>query len=80
MRLDKYLKISRVIKRRTVANEACDAGRVLVNDKVERASYAVKVGDIVEVQLGAKPLKFEVLTINEYAKKEDAPMMYRIIQ
>lgn len=80
MRLDKYLKISRIIKRRTVANEACDAGRVLVNDKIERASYAVKIGDIIEVQLGAKPLKVEVLSINEYAKKEEAPLMYKVLQ
>lgn len=80
MRLDKYLKISRIIKRRTVANEACDAGRVLVNDKVERASYSVKIGDVIEVQLGAKPLKVEVVNINEYAKKEDAPLMYKVLQ
>ena len=79
MRLDKYLKISRIIKRRTVANEACDAGRVLVNDKVERASYAVKVGDVIEVQLGAKPLKVEVVSINEYAKKEEAGLMYKLL-
>lgn len=80
MRLDKYLKISRIIKRRTVANEACDAGRVLVNDKVERASYAVKIGDVIEVQMGAKPFRAEVVSINEYAKKEDAPMMYKVLQ
>jgi len=80
MRLDKYLKISRIIKRRTVANEACDAGRVLVNNKAERASYAVKVGDVIEVQLGAKPLRFEVVSINEYAKKEEAPLMYKVLQ
>lgn len=80
MRLDKYLKISRIIKRRTVANEACDAGRVLVNDKIERASYAVKVGDVIEVQLGAKPLRVEVVSINEYAKKEEAPLMYKVLQ
>ena len=79
MRLDKYLKISRIIKRRTVANEACDAGRVLVNDKVERASYTVKAGDIIEVQLGTKPLRVEVLSINEYAKKEEAPLMYKVL-
>ena len=79
MRLDKYLKISRIIKRRTIANEACDAGRVLVNDKPERASYAVKVGDKLEVQLGTKPLKVEVLSINEYAKKEEAPLMYKVL-
>ena len=80
MRLDKYLKISRIIKRRTVANEACDAGRVIVNDKPERASYAVKVGDVIEVQLGAKPLKVEVVSINEYARKEEAPLMYKVLQ
>ncbi len=80
MRLDKYLKISRIIKRRSVANEACDAGRVLVNDKPERASYAVKIGDKIEVQLGAKPLKVEVVSINEYAKKEEAPLMYKVLQ
>lgn len=80
MRLDKYLKISRIIKRRTVANEACDAGRVLVNDKVERASYAVKIGDVIEVQMGAKPFRAEVVSINEYAKKEDAPLMYKVLQ
>lgn len=80
MRLDKYLKISRIIKRRTIANEACDAGRVLVNDKPERASYAVKIGDVIEVQMGAKPFKAEVVSVNEYAKKEEAPLMYRVIQ
>ena len=79
MRLDKFLKVSRIIKRRTVANEACDAGRVLVNDKIERTSYTVKVGDIIEIQLGAKPFKAEVLSINEYAKKDEAPMMYKVI-
>lgn len=79
MRLDKYLKVSRIIKRRTVANEACDAGRVFVNEKPERASYAVKTGDVIEVQLGTKPLKVEVLSINEYAKKEDAPLMYKVL-
>ncbi len=79
MRLDKYLKVSRIIKRRTVANEACDAGRVLVNDKVERASYNVKIGDVIEVQLGSKPFKAEVVSVNEYAKKEEAPMMYKVL-
>ena len=68
MRLDKFLKVSRIIKRRTIANEACDAERVIVNGKPQRASYAVKVGDILEIQLGAKPFKAEVLQINEYAK------------
>ncbi len=80
MRLDKYLKVSRIIKRRTVANEACDAGRVLVNGKPARASYDVKVGDILEIALGAHPIKAEVLSINEYAKKEEAGLMYKMIQ
>ncbi len=79
MRLDKYLKISRIIKRRTVANEACDAGRVIVNGKPERASYAVKVGDKIEIQIGANPLKVEVTQINEYAKKEEASTMYKVL-
>lgn len=79
MRLDKYLKISRIIKRRTIANEACDAGRVFVNDKPARASYDVKIGDIIDVQLGNRPLKIKVININEYAKKEEASDMYRVI-
>lgn len=80
MRLDKFLKVSRIIKRRTVANDACDAERIMVNGKPQRASYAVKVGDIIEVQLGSKPFKAQVLQINEYAKKEDAPLMYKVIE
>lgn len=79
MRLDKYLKISRIIKRRTVANEACDAGRVIVNGKAARASYDVKVGDVVEVMLGSKPVKFSITSINEYAKKEEASDMYKLL-
>jgi len=79
MRLDKYLKVSRIIKRRTVANEACDAGRVLVNGKIARASYEVKVGDILEIAMGAHPVKAEIMSISEYAKKDQAGMMYRII-
>ena len=79
MRLDKYLKISRIIKRRTVANEACDAGRGTVNGKPARASYDVKVGDIIEIAMGTHPIKAEVLSINEYAKKDEAAMMYKII-
>lgn len=79
MRLDKYLKVSRIIKRRTVANDACDAGRVLINGKVARASYDVKVGDIMELQLGARAIKAKIVSINEYAKKEDAGEMYEII-
>ena len=65
MRLDKYLKISRIIKRRTVANEACDAGRVFVNGKQARASYEVKTGDIIEISMGAHPIKAEVVSIKE---------------
>lgn len=80
MRLDKYLKVTRLIKRRTVANEACDAGRVLVNDKIARASYDVKIGDIITLNLGQKVLKVKVATINEYAKKEDAADGYSIIE
>lgn len=80
MRLDKYLKISRLIKRRTVANEACDAGRVFVNGKPARASYDVKVGDLLELQLGERVLKAEVLSVTEYAKKEEAASLYRILE
>jgi ribosomal 50S subunit-recycling heat shock protein len=76
MRLDKFLKVSRIIKRRTVANEACDAGRVLVNGNVARASYGVKVGDIIEINLGAREVKIRVKEVNEHATKENAPMMY----
>ena len=79
MRLDKYLKVSRIIKRRTIANEACDAERVIVNGKPARASYAVKVGDKIDINMGTKPFKLEVVAVNEYAKKEDAPSMYKII-
>ena len=80
MRLDKYLKITRLIKRRTVANEAGDAGRVLVNDKPARASYDVKVGDIITVNMGQKPLKVRVLGISEYATKENAAENYTVIE
>lgn len=79
MRLDKYLKVSRIIKRRTVANETCDADRVLVNGKPARASYNVKIGDIIELQLGTRTMKFEVMQINEVIKKEDASEMYRVL-
>ena len=72
MRLDKYLKVSRLIKRRTVANEACDAEKVSVNGKPARASYDVKEGDIIEINIGAKPLKVRVLDVKEFTKKEDA--------
>ena len=70
MRLDKYLKVSRLIKRRTVANEACDAGRVLVNDKVAKASVNVKAGDIIEIQFGTRSVKAEVLNVQEAVKKD----------
>lgn len=79
MRLDKYLKISRIIKRRTVANEVCDAKHVSVNGKVARASYDIKVGDIVEIQMGENLTKFEVLSVNEYATKNDAALMYKML-
>lgn len=79
MRLDKYLKVSRIIKRRTVANEACDAGRVLVNGKQARASYDVKVGDILELQLGSRSVKARVLSVTEVVRKENAGEMYEFI-
>lgn len=79
MRLDKYLKVSRLIKRRTVANEACDAGRVLVNDKVARASYDVKVGDVLTIQFGTRELKAEVLTVQETVAKNDAALLYKLL-
>ena len=78
MRLDKFLKVSRIIKRRTVANEACDAGRVLVNGKV-RASYDVKCGDILEVQLGTRAVKAKVIAVNEHANRETAADLYELI-
>jgi len=77
MRLDKYLKVSRLIKRRTVANEACDGERVSVNGRTAKASYDVKLGDVIEVRFGAKKVKVEVLSISEHATKADAPAMYR---
>ncbi len=77
MRLDKYLKISRIIKRRTVANEVCDAKHVTVNGKIARASYDVKVGDIIEIRFGEKTSKYEVLNVAEYATKESAASMFR---
>ena len=80
MRLDKFLKVSRLIKRRTVANEACDAGRVSVDGRVVKASYDVKVGDVIEIQFGQKKLRVEVLQIAETVRKDDAEAMYREIQ
>ncbi|RGZ00122.1 RNA-binding S4 domain-containing protein [Clostridium sp. AM58-1XD] len=79
MRLDKFLKVSRLIKRRTVANDACDAGRVLVNDKSAKASYDVKNGDIIEIQFGTKSVKVEVLDVQETVKKDEAKDLYRYL-
>lgn len=79
MRLDKYLKVSRIIKRRTVANEACDAGKVEVNGKIARASYDVKVGDEIKISLGANVKTYKVLQVTEHALKEDALKMYEQI-
>ncbi|CDC09033.1 MAG: RNA-binding S4 domain-containing protein [Clostridium sp.] len=77
MRLDKYLKVSRIIKRRTVANEACDAKHVSVNGKPARASYDVKVGDVIELTFGSSTSRFEVLSVTEHATKESAALMFR---
>jgi ribosomal 50S subunit-recycling heat shock protein len=79
MRLDKYLKVSRIIKRRTVANEACSAGRVTINDKVAKPSTEVGEGDIISIRFGAKTFTAEVLSVREYATKENADAMYRVI-
>lgn len=79
MRLDKFLKVSRLIKRRTVANEACDAGRVLVNDRPAKASLNVKTGDIIEIQFGTNSVKVEVLDVQETVKKDDAKELYRYL-
>lgn len=77
MRLDKFLKVSRIIKRRTVANEACDGERVSVNGRQVKASYQVKVGDVIEISFGQRTLKVEVTEINETANKANAPAMYK---
>ena len=79
MRLDKVLKVSRLIKRRTVANEACDAGRVLVNDRPAKASAQVKAGDVLEIQFGSKSVRVEVLNVQETVKKEEAQELYRYL-
>lgn len=79
MRIDKFLKVSRIIKRRTVANEACDAGRVLVNGQPAKASRDVKVGDTIEIQFGQRTVNIEVLSVKETVKKEEASEMYREI-
>jgi len=80
MRLDKYLKVSRIIKRRTVANEACDAGRVEINGKVAKASVDVKVGDIIAIRFGEKITKLEILEVKENVRKEDTSAMYRVVE
>ena len=80
MRLDKYLKVTRLIKRRTVANEACDADKIVVNGKAARASYNVKVGDIIEINMGQRPLKVKVLNVTEYATKENAADNYIVVE
>lgn len=79
MRLDKYLKVSRIIKRRTVANAACDAGRIVVNGREARASYEVKVGDIIEINMGQKPIKVKVLDTKEHTGKDTAADNFIVI-
>ena len=79
MRLDKYLKVSRIIKRRTVANEACTAGRVTINGKVAKPSTEVNIGDVIEIRLGARLFTAEVVSVREFATKESADEMYRVI-
>lgn len=80
MRLDKYLKVTRLIKRRTVANDACDAEKIFVNGRPQRASYDVKVGDIIEINMGTRPLKVKVLNVTEYATKENAADNYVVVE
>jgi len=79
MRLDKYLKVSRLIKRRPVANEACDAGRITVNGKVAKASQNIKIGDIIEITFGDRVVKVEVLSVEETYKKEEAKELYKVL-
>ncbi|MFQ9984997.1 MAG: RNA-binding S4 domain-containing protein [Lachnospiraceae bacterium] len=79
MRLDKFLKVSRLIKRRTVANEACDAGRVLVNGKTAKASVSVKEGDIIEINFGTRTVKAEVLALADTTRKEEAKELFRYL-
>ena len=79
MRLDKFLKVSRLIKRRTVANEACDAGRVLLNGKTARASAPVKAGDVITIQFGTKEVQAEVLDVQETVRKEEAKELFRYL-
>ena len=79
MRLDKYLKVSRLIKRRTIANEACDAGRVSVNGRPAQASAEVKEGDVIEIRFGEKSVRAEILRVTETVRKDDAAAMYRYV-
>lgn len=79
MRLDKYLKVSRLVKRRTVANELCDAKHVTVNGKIARASYEIKEGDVIEIQMGPNLTRAQVVSVSEYATKENASDMYKIL-
>ena len=79
MRLDKFLKVSRIIKRRTVANEACDGGRVMINGKVAKASATVKAGDIIEIRFGEKTFKAEILNVAEHVLKNEASELYKVI-
>ena len=79
MRLDKYLKVSRIIKRRTVANDACDAAHVTVNGRPAKASYDVKVGDVIEITFGARTLKIRVLDVKETVGKNDAAELYEVV-
>lgn len=79
MRIDKFLKVSRLIKRRTVANEACDAGRVLVNSNAVKASYTVKVGDVIEILFGGKSVKVEVLALADTTKKDEAKELFKYL-
>ena len=79
MRLDKFLKVSRLIKRRTIANEACDAGRIFVNSKPAKASYDVRIGDIIEIKMGEKIIKVQVLKLAEHVLKDEAALMYKVL-
>ena len=79
MRIDKYLKVSRIIKRRTIANEACDSGRISVNGKIVKASYDVSIGDIIEIKLGEKIIKVKVESISEHVLKGDAGKLYTVV-
>lgn len=80
MRIDKFLKISRILKRRTVAQEACGAGKVLINGKEAKQSHKIKIGDVVEINYVSGTLKFEILQVKEVVKKDDAPTLYKILE